>query len=123
MPALPGVDQRPFQQLNPAIEQVFGSHRFIPTREAARACGMNRIQFSRFFKANMGLSFADFSLRHRLDQAVEQMLSTPAPLKSIAHTHGFTDESHLHRVFMRHYHCTPAAYRQRRFSVSSAALK
>ena len=113
-PALPQVVERPFQQLNPVIEKVFGSHRFIPTREAARTCGMNRIQFSRFFRANMGLSFAEFSLRHRLDQAVAQMLSTPAPLKSIAYTCGFTDESHFHRVFMRHYRCTPAAYRKRR---------
>ncbi len=111
MPAVLKAANPPFQQLNPAIELVFGSQRFIPSAQAATACGMSRLQFTRFFRANMGISFADFSLRHKLDQALGQMLSSTAPLKSIARECGFADESHFHRVFTRQYRCSPIAYR------------
>lgn len=34
-------------------------------------------------------------------------------LKAVASDWGFTDASHLHRCFMKHYGCPPAGYRQR----------
>lgn len=109
---LPRACRASFHQLNPAIERVFASSRFMSTAEAAQACSMNRIRFSRSFKATMGVSFADFAQRHRLSQAMSQMCSTNEPLKAIARTWGFADESHLHRIFSRHYHCAPAVYRE-----------
>ena len=102
-----------FAQLNPAIDAVLRSGSLISTQTAARSCGMNRMQFSRSFQATMGLSFADFSRRHRLDAAVHRMLAGREPIKAIARATGFCDESHFCRMFIRYYHCTPREYRLR----------
>jgi AraC-like DNA-binding protein len=62
----------------------------------------------------MNIRFADFSLRHRLQQAAAQLREdTSAPIKEIIRPWGFTDESHFHRVFRKHFGLAPGQYRRR----------
>ena len=59
----------------------------------------------------MGLRFAKFALRHRLQSAAHELRVTDSPIKAIARKWGFVDESHLSRLFVQHYGCPPGRYR------------
>ncbi|MBN1671222.1 MAG: helix-turn-helix transcriptional regulator [Kiritimatiellae bacterium] len=115
--SLPASGERGLAQarvvVNPAVDLVFATRRFVSEQTAARACGMCRNAFNRHFREATGTSFAKFALRHRLSGAGLQLTQTDDPIKAVAANWGFTDASHLHRCFTRHFACTPAEYRER----------
>ena len=45
-------------------------------------------------------------------QAAKEIASTDEPVKSIASAWGFTDQSHLHRLFVQIYGITPSEHRR-----------
>jgi len=100
--------------LGKAVEMVLRAHQMVTVPEAAAAADMSASAFNRAFKKLTGVSFAKFALRHRLGQAALQLLRSQDPIKTVAHDWGFTDDSHLHRCFLRHYGCSPGDYRRRR---------
>ncbi len=100
--------------ITPAIELVFSRKDLVTNDEAARTCGLSRDIFIRAFRKLMGVSFRQFAVRHRLSQAARQLATADLPVKAIAREWGFTDTSHLHRLFKQHYDCTPLAYRKTR---------
>jgi AraC-like DNA-binding protein len=97
LPALEALRARPEARLTPA--------------EAALTCGLSVTQFNRVFRSSMGTSFSEFALRSRVSAAAKQLLATDLTLEDIAERTGFSDHSHLHRMFVRYYHCTPRHYR------------
>jgi len=114
VPAQPPHDG--FNKINRAIEMVFSRKRFIAVDEAARQCAMGRNRFSRLFRDVMGLGFAQFAQRNRLSGAARQLALTGDPIKAVARDWGFTDDSHLHRLFSEHYGMSPLIYRKRQQS-------
>ncbi len=108
------ASQERMSGIAPAIERVFSSTQLLTNAEAARTCGLSRDVFIRSFQRHMGISFSKFALRHRLSRAAAALRETDEPIKAIAYEWGFTDESHLHRLFKQHYDCTPLAYRDSR---------
>ena len=102
-----------YRRITPAIDLVFQAHGLIANEDAAHACAMSTSVFIRAFRASMGLSFTKFALRRRLEQAAAELRQTVDPVKAIAQRWGFTDASHLHRLFQAHYGSTPANYRRR----------
>lgn len=98
MPALAAIHARPVNRVT------------IP--EAAAACGLSPAQFNRVFRHVMGLSFAQLQLRSHLAFAAHLLLTTDTPVDGIAAQVGFTDRSHLHRHFVRHYTLTPNQFRE-----------
>lgn len=104
---------QPFARIQPAVSIVFNNKKFIRVEDAARACSMSRNTFALLFKQVMGLPFAIFALRYRLNATAWQIRSSDLPLKAIATEWGFTDISHLHRYFLRFYGVSPGEYRCR----------
>lgn len=100
-------------RLNRVLHQIFDNRGKMTTLDAARICGLNRNAFSKLFRGLMGLPFADFVLRYRLDAAATGLRQTDAPVKSIALQWGFADTSHFDRLFARYYGSTPHAYRSK----------
>lgn len=101
-----------YQKINKAIELVFSSNRLITFEEAVKVSGINRTQFAQTFKEFMGMSFAKFALRYRLEGAADDLRYTAMAVKEIAGKWGFTDSSHFHRHFVRNYHATPEVFRK-----------
>ena len=100
-----------YQRIQPCLFELFKERRFMTVEDAAETCSMSRNAFADLFKSLMGVSFAKFALRHRLSGASYQLTHTDAPLKAIADDWGFTDVSHLHRCFQKHYGLPPGKYR------------
>ena len=97
MPALAAIRSRPAQRLSLA--------------QAAADCGLSTAQFSRVFARTMGLSFGRFRTRAHLSYAASLLLETGLSIDVVAARAGFTDASHLHRLFVKHYEATPGEFR------------
>jgi AraC-like DNA-binding protein len=117
-----GALPRNMKRIMPALDALRDSAAVRPTlREAAAACGLSAAQFNRVFRKTMGTSFSEFALRSRVSAAARYLLTTDLTTETIAEHTGFADHSHLHRMFVRHYRCTPRQYRLRRGSLSDRA--
>lgn len=58
----------------------------------AAFCKLNRIYFSRRFKAVMGCAPQEFLIRQRLTNAAELLRSTNLPIKTVANRCGYRDQ-------------------------------
>jgi AraC-like DNA-binding protein len=116
--SLPG-GARPGASLGNKLSQVMPALTMLRERgpravkvvEAARACNLSRTTLNRLFRESMGVSFAKFRMRAHLVHATQRLLTTDLPLDEIAKEAGFTDASHLHRSFVKHYGKTPGQFR------------
>lgn len=97
MPALAAIRSRPAQRLSLA--------------RAAADCGLSTAQFSRVFARTMGLSFGRFRVRAHLAYAAHLLVDSDLSIDAVADRSGFTDASHLHRLFVKHYEATPGEFR------------
>ena len=100
LPALESVQARPGVRLR--------------LDEAAASCGLSVSHFKRVFRQAMGASFGQFSLRARLAQVANKLVTTTQSEQLIAEETGFSDASHLHHSFLKHFGTTPGRYRQSR---------
>lgn len=82
--------------------------------DVARQCGLSVSQFSRAFKQSTGVAPHRWLLHQRVEQAKAKLANPAASLASIAQACGFSDQSHLTRVFSRYTGVTPAAWRRSR---------
>ncbi len=100
-----------YAKINRVIESIFNSKKGLSFNEAVNIAGINKTSFAKSFKNLMGISFAKFALRYRLGRVAKDLKKTDEPIKIIADEWGFTDDSHLHKNFEKHYNMTPTQYR------------
>jgi AraC family transcriptional regulator len=81
--------------------------------DIARSVGVHPVHLARQFRNTFGCTVGEFVRRTRIDFVCTQ-LPTKAPLSDIALRAGFSDQSHLTRVFKRATGLTPRQYRIRR---------
>lgn len=75
----------------------------------AQACGRDRWQLSRDFRAVLGASPYRYALLRRLDRA-RAMMRTGRSLADIASACGFADQSHFTRHFKKTFGMTPSTW-------------
>ena len=80
---------------------------------ACRAAGLSKSQFSAVFRGATGLTFEQFVQRIRIARAARDLLLSDTKISVVARAWGYTDQSHMHRVFKRFFRCTPGEYRRR----------
>ena len=78
--------------------------------ELSAEAGMSRFRFLRAFSSLTGLTPHSYLMQRRLHLA-RQALAKGVPPAEAAFASGFCDQSHLNRVFVRHFGATPALYR------------
>ena len=80
--------------------------------DLASEVGLSSYHFARRFKVEFGVPPHGFVLDQRIDRAKELMGNTRGRLKSIAVDCGFSDQSHLNRVFKKRVGLTPGEFRK-----------
>src|SRR5689334_3093725 len=84
----------------------------FPVAALARHCGLSRSHFIRAFKISMGLPPHHWLMHRRIERAREMLARTNEGIAGIAISCGFSDQSHLTRVFHNVVGETPAAWRR-----------
>jgi len=79
--------------------------------DIAAAADVSLSKCSLLFHKYAETSPIDFLNAYRLEMAAGKLLSTPAPIGSIAYACGFNQQSYFSRMFYREYGMTPRAYR------------
>jgi AraC-like DNA-binding protein len=77
--------------------------------DLARACGLSRFQTLRAFARATGFTPHAHMVQRRIDRA-RSLISQGTSLVNAALAGGFTDQSHMTRVFVRRYGYSPSAY-------------
>lgn len=113
--ALLGQSCRPACQrphwLRRAIDEFPWAHP-VPFSEAAAIAGVHETHFSRTFRRHVGMTANEYRARARVRLASKLLLTTTSSLAGIALSAGFSDQSHLTRVFSRCLGLSPAGYRR-----------
>lgn len=86
----------------------------IRNEDLAALLRLNTAHFARAFRASVGEPPHEYVIRRRMEHARALMLSTCASLSEIALDCGLADQSHLTRLFRRHFGESPAAWRRAR---------
>jgi AraC-like DNA-binding protein len=106
------LPQDSWERINRAVELVFRERRYVSSSEAARECALSHKALNSLFGRAVGISFAKFALRYRLQAAASRLLESNDPVKAIARDWGFVDASHFHACFRASYGCSPVRYRE-----------
>ncbi|MHB1328173.1 MAG: AraC family transcriptional regulator [Gemmatimonadales bacterium] len=85
--------------------------RSVRLAELARECGISLFQLVRAFHAAFGTPPHAYLMQVRVRRARTMLLRGEA-ISRVAFACGFVDQSHLTRVFKRHFGLTPGAYRR-----------
>ena len=83
-------------------------------KQIAAHCGLSRSHFEKAFKVSLGTPPHRWLMRQRIQRAGEKLEQTNDSISSIALSCGFTDQSHLTRVFGAIVGSSPAAWRRQR---------
>jgi AraC family transcriptional regulator len=85
--------------------------RNITLEELANICNCTPVQFARKFYMHYGVRPHAYVLARKVERACQHLRKDRMALKEIALLSGFSDQSHLNRMFRRHKNITPAQYR------------
>ena len=72
---------------------------------------MTNSTLSNYFKKQTGKSLHHYILLHKLDMVKYRLEHTDFTVSEIAYQLGFTDESHLTRIFKKYFETTPKGYK------------
>lgn len=94
------------------IRLVLESKGAVSVGAAAAHVGMSPTAFSRAFRSYTGNTFQRFALRHRVNSALQMILTSDLPVKSVAREWGFHDASHFYKSFYRFFDTPPMEYKE-----------
>jgi AraC-like DNA-binding protein len=84
----------------------------IKLADVARETGVAPAVLTRFFQRTFGMTPGEYARARRIDWCIQQLLTTCAPISTIAFQAGFADQSHFTRTFTQRVGLPPAAYRR-----------
>ncbi|MBY5935116.1 AraC family transcriptional regulator [Tateyamaria omphalii] len=85
----------------------------IDLKTMAAAVGLPPCVFARYFRKSFGRPPYAYVMDRRLEMARRLLARSAMPIKAVAADCGFSDQSHLTRVFSARYGETPAVFRRR----------
>ncbi|WP_454917004.1 helix-turn-helix domain-containing protein [Xanthobacter sediminis] len=86
--------------------------RNISLADLAGIAGLSIFHFTRKFRAEFGCPPHAYVMRRRIEHAKRLLARTDIPLKVVAASSGFADQSHMTRLFRKLLDLTPAEYRK-----------
>ncbi len=95
-----------------AIAEACRDYRRISLAAAARASGVSKGYLARRFREELAMTFRAFVTRLRFEAAKDLLTHQASTLDGVAEATGFSDATHLSRVFREIVGQPPGAYRQ-----------
>ena len=86
--------------------------RDVALKEVARECGLSVGYFSYAFRQTLGVSPHKWLIEQRVVLSKEKLRDDGLALSDVATECGFSDQSHLTRVFRQKFGITPGAWRR-----------
>ena len=86
----------------------------VRLRDLAEIAGLSQSQFGRAFKVSTGISPHQWQLNARIDRAQQLLVDADRSLAQIALDTGFSEQSHLTRVFRTIVGTTPRSWQRDR---------
>jgi AraC family transcriptional regulator len=80
--------------------------------QVARAVGVHPVTLAREFRRRIGVSVCEYVRRRRVQRAARALSCSETPIAQVALDVGFSDHSHLTRLFKRTTGYTPSEYRR-----------
>ena len=105
-----GLSRAQCQLLNQYFEENLD--RNISLAELAGVVQLSEFHFARKFRNEFGCPPHAYVMRKRIERAKAQLARGNIPLKVVAANSGFSDQSHMTRLFRRLLGVTPAEYRK-----------
>ena len=102
------------------VEEEFSDP--LTVQDIARRSGVHPVHLSREFHRRFGESLGEYTNKVRVRHACALMMGDNEPLAMVAAATGFTDQSHLCRVFKSLLGCTPSEFRRSRFAFRGAGI-
>jgi len=84
----------------------------LDLEDLAAASGVTPSYLARAFRAAFGCTLGQYQRQLRVARALEQLRTRQVGLAEVAREAGFSDQSHMNRIFRRHLGLTPGAYRR-----------
>jgi AraC family transcriptional regulator len=84
----------------------------LPLKELAKECGLSVSHFSRAFRRTTGAAPHHWLMTRRVEAAKEKLRDGRMSLSDVALACGFSDQSHLTRVFTGMVRLSPGAWRR-----------
>lgn len=82
---------------------------FVTLEEISRELGLHRVSISKGFAKHTGYTLADYMRSLKIKHAVFMILNSSLSLSHIAHACGFSDQSHMYRLFKTYVGFNPRA--------------
>ena len=120
VPAVSSLKKRPgtirdFSRIQPVLQRLREApEKPLSLAEAAALTNLGRSRFSSLFHRAMGSAFSQYRLNLVLSYVAKALLQGDEKILSLARAWGFTDGSHLTRIFQKRFGCAPSEYRVRR---------
>jgi AraC family transcriptional regulator len=92
----------------------------ILLKDVAGAVGMSMFHLSRTFRASTGVTLHHYLTRARVERVKTLLLESDQSLAVIADSTGFSDQSHMSKIFKRFTGTTPRLFRHTRRPYHSA---
>lgn len=86
-------------------------HKKVVQADVAAVCGLSAFQFSRMFRRVANMTFQDYLLQRRIEEAKRLLANPRASVTDICFTVGFRDLSYFSRIFQRYVGASPSRYR------------
>lgn len=101
-------------QVAPALAYISANFsRPVREPDLASMCDLSPYRFSRVFKEEVGITFQEYLVRFRLEEACRLMANPSASVTDVAYTVGFNSPSYFSRAFRQVFDASPSEYRKK----------
>lgn len=108
------VPKRDFSYAKTAIAYINENFKHeIPLDEISSVVNLSPSYFSKYFKSVTQVSFSEYLANLRLENAIQDMLTTNATVSAAAIENGFANVKSFITQCKKVYDCTPAQYKKR----------
>lgn len=102
-----------YDKINELLDYLHSSYSTkITSSSIEQLLSVNFDYLNRIFKKQTGTTIFAYLNQHRLEHAMQLLLTTTLPLNEIAELTGFSDEYYFNRFFKKRVGITPAKYRK-----------